>query len=267
MVYKENVISDLNAVRSKAPLVHNITNYVVMNNSANALLAAGASPVMAHALDEVEDMVNISSALVINIGTLSKNWIDAMLKAGKAANKKNIPVVLDPVGAGATTYRTKTSLQIIKECRPGVIRGNASEIMALVNASGNTKGVDSSDSSESALDAAHFLVKESGAVIVISGPVDYIVNHQSVIKVRNGSPLMGNVTGMGCTATALVGAFIAVNSNFLLASAHAMTVMGIAGELAAERSKGPGTMQMHFLDALYTLSDKEIISHFKAEKQ
>lgn len=266
MISKESIIHDLHAVRSQTPLVHNITNYVVMNTTANALLAVGASPVMAHSVDEVEDMVKIASSLVINIGTLSKNWVDAMIKAGKAAQERDIPVVLDPVGAGATPYRTKTSLQIIKKCRPGVIRGNASEIMALVNEKAKTKGVDSTASSESALDAAKILTRDTGAVIVISGPVDYIIDKQSMIEVRNGASLMGNVTGMGCTATALVGAFIAVNKNLLLASAHAMSVMGIAGELAAKKAEGPGTMQMHFLDALYKLSGKEISTLFNERK-
>jgi hydroxyethylthiazole kinase len=236
-----------------------------MNTSANALLAVGASPVMAHAIDEVEDMVKIASSLVINIGTLSKSWIDAMIKAGKAGKERNIPVIFDPVGAGATSYRTSTSLQIINECRPRVIRGNASEIMALVNKEGNTKGVDSIASSESALHAARLLVKDTGAVVVISGPVDYIIGDQSVIEVRNGSPMMGKVTGLGCSATALIGAFTAVNENLFMASAHAMTVMGIAGELAAEKSNGPGTMQMHFLDELCMLSDKKIMSHFNVK--
>jgi hydroxyethylthiazole kinase len=264
MISKESVINDLNALRSLSPLVHNITNYVVMNTTANALLAVGASPVMAHAVDEVEDMVQIASSLVINIGTLSKSWVDAMTKAANAARVRDIPVVFDPVGAGATSYRTRTSLQIIKECRPGVIRGNASEIMALVQEKGNTKGVESIASPASALSAAEKLTKDTGAVIVISGPIDYIIDAQSVIEVRNGSPMMSKVTGLGCSATALIGAFMAVNRNFLLSSAHAMIVMGIAGEIAAEKSSGPGTMQMHFLDELYKLSGKEIDSYYNA---
>lgn len=262
MVSKESVINDLDQVRSKSPLVHNITNYVVMNTTANALLALGASPVMAHSIDEVEDMVKIASSLVINIGTLSKHWVDAMIKAGKKAREMGIPVILDPVGAGATPYRTKASLRIIKECRPGVIRGNASEIMALVQEKGDTKGVDSIASSEDARNAAEMLAKDTGAVVVISGPVDYIIDRESIIEVRNGSPMMGRVTGLGCSATALVGAFMAVNKNFLLASAHAMTVMGIAGELAAKKSSGPGTMQMHFLDELHQISEEEINSYY-----
>ncbi len=265
MISKESLIRDLNAVRSQSPLVHNITNYVVMNTTANALLAVGASPVMAHAVDEVIDMVKIATSLVINIGTLSKNWVDAMIKAGKAAQEKDIPVVFDPVGAGATAYRTETSLLMIRECHPAVIRGNASEITSLLKEKGNTKGVDSSASSESAVNHAKLLAENTGAVVVVSGPVDYIIDRQSHIEVRNGSPLMGKVTGLGCTATALVGAFAAVNKNYLHAAAHAMTVMGITGELAAKKSAGPGTMQMHFLDTLYMLSQNEIVSHFNAE--
>jgi hydroxyethylthiazole kinase len=238
---------------------------VVMNNTANALLAIGASPVMAHAVDEVEDMVDIASSLVINIGTLSKPWVDAMIRAGQEARRRQIPVVLDPVGAGATAYRTETSLLILKECSPAVIRGNASEIMALTGKKSNTKGVDSMDSSGSAVRIAKDIAQDTGAVIVVSGPVDYILDDKSVIQVRNGSPMMGKVTGLGCTATALVGAFVAVNRNYLQAAAHAMAVMGIAGELAAKISAGPGTMQMHFLDGLYRLSEKEISGHLNTE--
>ncbi len=265
MISIKSLIDDLNTIRIKSPLVHNITNYVVMNSSANALLAIGASPVMAHAVEEVEDMVNIASSLVINIGTLSKKWVDAMIKAGKTAAEKNIPVVFDPVGAGATPYRTETALKIIKECSPAVIRGNASEIMALIGNESNTKGVDSISSPEAALNAATSLAQETGAVIVISGPIDYVIDNLFVIKVKNGSPMMGKVTGMGCSATALIGAFVAVNNNIHAASAHAMTVMGIAGEIAADKSTGPGSMQTNFLDALYTLSDKEIISRYNVE--
>lgn len=264
MIDKHQLITDLNQVRKKSPLVHNITNYVVMNNTANALLAIGASPVMAHSADEVEEMIAIASSLVINIGTLSDQWIKAMVLAGKAANKKGIPVIFDPVGAGATTYRTKTCLLIIKECKPSVIRGNASEIMALVNSQGQTKGVDSTASSDSAIDSAMILAKNTGSVVVISGPTDYITDGNQIAEVRNGSEMMAKVTGLGCTATAITGAFTAVNNNFFEAATHAMAIMGIAGELATARSEGPGTMQLHFLDELYKISEKEISEHLKA---
>ncbi len=264
MIDKNQLIIDLNLVRKKSPLVHNITNYVVMNITANALLAIGASPVMAHSLNEVEEMVANASSLVINIGTLSDDWVKAMLIAGKTANKKRIPVILDPVGAGATTYRTKTCQSIIKECKLSVIRGNASEIMALVNSRSQIKGVDSVASSDSAVGAAKSLAKETGAVVVVSGPADYITDGDRIAEVKNGSVMMTRVTGLGCTATAIIGAFAAVNSNLFEAATHAMAIMGIAGELAAAKSEGTGTMQLNFLDELYKISDKEILEHLKA---
>lgn len=261
MIDKKQLTADLDLVRAKSPLVHNITNYVVMNNTANALLAIGASPVMAHAVNEVEEMVAIASSLVINIGTLSDQWIKAMLLAGNAAHKKGIPVIFDPVGAGATAYRTKTCLQIIDECKPSIIRGNASEIMALVNSQSQTKGVDSIATSDSAVDAATLLATKTAAVVVISGPVDYITDGNRIAEVKNGSVMMTKVTGLGCTATAITGAFAAINSNYFVAATHAMAIMGIAGQLAAAKSEGPGTMQMHFLDELYKMSGKEIEKH------
>ena len=258
MITVETLCNDLKVLRETSPLVHNITNYVVMNTTANALLALGASPVMAHAMDEVEDMVAIAGALVLNIGTLSGAWVDAMLRAGKAAQKKGIPIVLDPVGAGATAYRTETCLRLIDACKPTIIRGNASEIMALVQQGVQTKGVDSTAASSSAVESARQLACESGAVVTISGAVDYSTDGEQLIEGRNGSDLMPKVTGMGCTATAVVGAFAAINSSPLMAAAHGMAVMGIAGECAARKSQGPGSLQMHFIDELYALSDADI---------
>jgi hydroxyethylthiazole kinase len=265
MVSKENLVGDLNKIREKSPLVHNITNYVVMNNTANALLAIGASPVMAHAEEEVKDMVAISSALVINMGTLSKNWVEAMLLAGVAARNKGIPVVFDPVGVGATPYRNRVAAQIVEECQPSIIRGNASEIMSLAKEDVATKGVDSTASSNSALDAAKRLARQTGAVVVISGAKDFITDGQAVHIVHNGSPLMPKVTGMGCTASAIVGAFAAVNSNYLEAATNAMAVMSVSGELAASKSEGPGTMQLHFLDELYKLSGEMLFKQVDFE--
>lgn len=254
MIYIDKLGRDLNLVREKSPLVHNITNLVVMNNTANALLSIGASPVMAHALEEVEDMVAIASALVINMGTLSEKWVEAMLLAGKAAYKLNIPVVFDPVGVGATPYRNKTAEHIINQCKPTVIRGNASEIMALANEKVSTKGVDSTTESNVALEAAKRLAIQTGSVVVISGIEDYITDGQSVNTVKNGSLLMPKVTGMGCTASAMVGAFAGINPDAMEAATHAMAVMGVTGELAAAISEGPGSLQMNFLDQLYNLT-------------
>lgn len=254
MISAETINEDLKAIRLKSPLVHNITNYVVMNNTANALLATGASPVMAHALEEVKEMTAIASSLVINMGTLSPLWVEAMISAGREAVSRGKPVVVDPVGAGATPYRTSTAKSIIKECRPSVIRGNASEILALAGDTITTKGVDSTTSSTGAVQAAIELARESNCIVSLSGETDYITDGTSIIAIKNGSPLMPKVTGMGCTASAITGAFVAVNNNYLYAAAHAMAVMGIAGEIAATRSAGPGSLQLNFIDVLYNIS-------------
>jgi len=261
----EQVVKALNKVRKNSPLVHNITNYVVMNNTANALLAIGASPVMAHAINEVEDMVGIASSLVINMGTLSEKWVDAMLLAGKKASEKGTPIIFDPVGVGATPYRTQVAKQIIETCKPNIIRGNASEIMALTNSNVTTKGVDSTESSNAAVDAAKLLAESKNAIVVISGETDFITNGKEVISIGNGDPLMTKVTGMGCTATAIIGAFAGVEEDIFFAATSAMAIMGIAGEFAAQKSAGPGTMQINFLDTLYTLNENEILNTFRHE--
>jgi hydroxyethylthiazole kinase len=264
MITVETITKDLAAIRKQAPLIHNITNYVAMNNTANALLAIGASPVMAHAVEEVKDMVSLASALVINMGTLSPQWVAGMLVAGETAHINGIPVVFDPVGVGATPYRNKTAIRILEQCKPNIIRGNASEIMALAKENTLTKGVDSTYSSEVAIEAAGKLSNQTEAVIAISGEEDFIVHRDTVLSVKNGSPLMSKVTGMGCTATAIVAAFAAVNPDFLYAAANAMVVMGVAGELAAQKAAGPGTLQLHFIDTLYSLSDNDIENKYKA---
>jgi hydroxyethylthiazole kinase len=257
---------DVQRIRTEAPLVHNITNYVVMNSTANALLSIGASPVMAHALEEVEEMAGLARALVLNIGTLSPSWIDAMAKAGRRAIERGIPIVFDPVGAGATRFRTDSARRLLREVPPTVIRGNASEIRALVHAERATKGVDSTHSSEEALDAARSLSGSCHCVVTVSGPTDLIVSGDSVVRVFNGHPMMPRVTGLGCTATALTGAFAAVNASPWRAAAHAMAVMGIAGEIAAEHSAGPGSFQVNFLDALFNLDEPGIARRLKMEE-
>ena len=252
------VWNDLKHLREQGPLVHNITNYVVMNTTANALLAIGAYPVMAHAIDEVEDMVKIASSLVINIGTLSPAWIDAMILAVRAAKRKGIPIVLDPVGAGATPMRTETCMRIMKAANPTVIRGNASEIMALEHADVQTKGVDSTLSSDSAVDAANALAKKYHCVVSISGKVDYLCDGEKSIRLEGGSDMMPKVTGLGCTASALTGAFIAVSEDKLHAAASAMAIMGIAAEMAEQKAKGPGTLQLYMLDAFYNMNEDDV---------
>jgi hydroxyethylthiazole kinase len=243
----------LERLRESAPLVHNITNYVVMNNTANALLAVGASPAMVHAVEEVEDFVAISRALVINIGTLSPRWVEAMRLAAARARAKDIPWVLDPVGAGATGYRTQVGAELAR-LGPTVIRGNASEIMVLagsINRAG--KGVDSAHSTDDAIGPARALARETNALVAMTGVVDYVTDGVRVVAIRNGHPLMARVTGLGCTASALVGAFIGANDSALAATVSALATLGVAGELAAEQAEGPGSLQMHLLDALYRL--------------
>ncbi len=260
-----DVWESVQSIRKASPVVHNITNYVVMNSTANALLAIGASPVMAHAVEEMEEMVNIASALVVNIGTLSRDWIKAMFKAAERANARGIPVILDPVGAGATGFRTETAREFIRTFRPCLIRGNASEIMSVFENTGKTKGVDSTEASHDAVSAGRGINETYGSVVCISGETDYIIGTGRIIKVRNGHPMMTRVTGLGCTATALCGAFAAVNEDRTQAAAHAMAVMGIAGEMAAERASGPGTLQVGLYDALYNLSIDGISQRLKIE--
>jgi hydroxyethylthiazole kinase len=258
--------SDLQQIRAQNPLVHNITNYVVMNSTANALLAVGASPVMAHALEEVEEMVGFASALVLNIGTLSPPWVESMVRAAKAARRRQIPIVLDPVGSGATALRTSTVRRLLEEAPPTILRGNASEIRSLVVNEHSTKGVDSAHGVDAALDAAQTLSRRHGCVVTVSGATDLIVGEGRVVKIHNGHPMMTKVTGLGCTASALTGAFAAVNPSPLLAAANAMAVLGIAGELAAERSRGPGTLQLHIIDELYCLREEDVLARLRREQ-
>ena len=246
--------SVIKRIGGRTPLVHNITNYVVMNNTANALLAIGASPVMAHAVEEIDDIVSISSSLVINMGTLSEKWIESMLIAVKRAKELNKPIVFDPVGVGASKYRTETAKKIIESAIPDVIRGNASEIMALAEIANTTKGVDSTAQSEDAVTAAQKLSKKLNNTIVISGEVDFVITQEVISEITGGSSLMSAVTGMGCTATSIIGACIGVESDYHLASCAAMDAMGQAGSKAEKLSNGPGSFQMNFLDCLQSLN-------------
>lgn len=259
------LFDDIQRIRADAPLVHNITNYVVMNTTANALLALGASPVMAHAVDEVEEMVGLASALVLNIGTLSPAWIEAMLRAGRAARKRGIPVVFDPVGSGATRLRTETAQHILDEVGPTIVRGNASEIASLVAVGVATKGVDSTRSSDDTVDAARAVSARWRCAVSVSGATDVIVHETKVARVRNGHPMMTRVTGMGCAASAVTGAFAAVNPSPYWAAVHAMGTMGVAGEMAAEGAEGPGTLQLRFLDVLHRLSAADVTARLQVD--
>lgn len=257
---------NLATLRVKTPLVHNITNLVVMNYTANALLAMGASPVMAHALEEVEEMVALSGALVLNIGTLTAEWVESMLKAGRRALQLGIPVILDPVGSGATSLRTQAAGRIIAESRPAVVRGNASEILSLRQAGSGARGVDSRHGVDQAAAAARSLAAELQSVIAITGPVDLVTDGRRSVRVANGHPLMGRVTGTGCTATAAIAAFLAVDPDPLRAAATALAYFGLAGETAAGNASAPGSFMIAMLDALYTITPAQLQAECKIEE-
>ncbi|MFP3870846.1 MAG: hydroxyethylthiazole kinase [Syntrophobacteria bacterium] len=253
-------------VRNERPLVHSITNYVVMNFTANTLLAMGASPVMAHAIDEVEEMVSRARALVINIGTLSKGWIESMVKAGKRANKEGVPVVLDPVGSGATSFRTKTFRRLTQEVKLAVIRANASEILSLASDAVRTKGVDADHDSKQAVNTAREAARETGSVVAISGAVDVITDGEKVVHCSNGHPLLGWVTGTGCAATATIAAFSGVTAEPLVATSAGLAFFGLAGELAAFRARSPGSFSVALMDALYEITPEEFQSRARLEE-
>jgi len=248
----------LEAVRERTPLIHNITNFVAMNFIANALLSAGASPVMAHSAEEVEEMADLADALALNIGTLTGEWIAAMIQAGRAAAQRNKPVVLDPVGAGATTFRTASARKILQKVPVRIIRGNPSEVLSLRGGDSRTKGVDAIHSVEEAAEAARILARELDLTLAVTGPVDLVTDGDRLIRIRNGHPLMARVTGAGCTATALIAAFAAVNPDPVSAAASALAFFDVAGEKASQTATAPGSFMIALLDALHTLTPDEL---------
>lgn len=265
MITPEALWRDVEAVRTRGPLVHSITNLVVMNVTANALLALGASPIMAHAPEEFGDLLGIVSSLVLNIGTLDAPWIGCMKTAAAEAARRKLPLVIDPVGAGASRLRTETALELIRLGRPAILRANASELMALAGAAGATgatKGVDSAHRPDEARDAARALACTFGCTVVASGATDLVTDGARDWHLDGGSPLMPRITGMGCTATALVAAFAAVCPPQEAAVAG-MAVMKVAAEMAAEKAAGPGTQQLYFLDALHALSEADFAARLK----
>lgn len=263
MSTSDSFIRDCALVREKSPLVHCITNYVAMSINANALLAVGASPLMSFCPEEMEEIVGISSALVVNIGCLDRQEIEAMRIAAATAHRLGKPWVLDPVGAGASRIRTQTALDLIRDFHPTVIRGNASEILCLAGERITSRGVDSSSLSSDAVEGAKALALNGGDVVSVSGPVDYITDGTNVLTIANGHPLMSRITAMGCTASAITGAFIAAGGETLQAARNAMALMGIAGERAAARAAGTGSMEMHFIDELSTFDPSDYASSIR----
>jgi hydroxyethylthiazole kinase len=241
----------LRTLRERRPLVHQITNYVVMNETANATLAIGALPVMAHAREEVKEMVGLAGALVLNIGTLSPHWVEAMLLAGRAANAGGVPVVLDPVGAGATRYRTETARKILSEVDVAVLRGNQGEVATLVGVAAEVRGVESIGAGSEPADLARSAAETLGVVASVTGAVDHVSDGRSVLSVANGHELLSAVTGTGCMASALTGCFLAVKREAPLeAAAEALAAFGVAAEDAAREARGPGSFHVGLYDAL-----------------
>lgn len=248
----------LEALRSRAPLVHNMTNLVAMDMVANLLLAAGASPAVAQAseqIEEVDEFVALCDALTINIGSLSSTAAEAMANAAREAVAQGKPWVLDPVCAGATTLRADTARRLAR-LRPSVIRGNGAEILAL-GSGGRAQGfgLDMQIDAAEALDAAADLARKSGAVIAVTGTVDYVTDGRRIVAVANGDPLMSRVTGLGCALTSLIGACCAVEQDAVTATVDALAILGVAAELAAEQAAGPGSFRLGLLDALYSLDE------------
>jgi hydroxyethylthiazole kinase len=265
---KTRTLEALAEIRRNAPLIHNITNFVVMNSSANILLALGASPVMAHCKKEVREMTSLASALVLNIGTLQEDWLESMHAAAETANARGIPVILDPVGAGATRFRTEAVKTLLSQHTITVLRGNCSEIFSLSSADIQTRGVDSSLSfTDEMVDAAKQMALDHHCILAISGKEDCITDGSEVFRVNNGQPLMTRVTGIGCGLSAVVAAFCAVEKEDMArVTAAAFGYYGLCADLAIQISDKPGSFYTAFLDCLYTTGAEEIQMHLNVHK-
>jgi len=248
----------LTRIHDKHPLIHHITNFVVMNDTANVTLALGALPVMAHAKEEVAEMVSAAGALVLNPGTLTPEWVDAMLIASKRANELGVPIVYDPVGVGATKLRSETGARFLRDLRLAVVRGNSGEVGALAGAGGIVKGVESVEGVRDPIQVAKDLARKHNTIVAITGKRDIISNGTRVLGVDNGHAMLKTITGTGCMATTMAAIFCAVESDYLIASAAALACYGLAAQRAARRAKGPGTFRAALLDALYQLTPAQV---------
>jgi hydroxyethylthiazole kinase len=256
----------LTRIHDKHPLIHHITNFVVMNDTANATLALGALPVMAHAKEEVAEMVGAAGALVLNPGTLTPEWVEAMLIAGKRANELGVPIVYDPVGVGATKLRNETGARFLNELRLAVVRGNSGEMGALAGAGGIVKGVESVEGVRDPVQVAKDLAWKHNTVVAITGKRDIISDGKRVLGVDNGHVMLKTITGTGCMATTTIAIFCAVEKDFLVATAAALACYGLAAQRAARRAKGPGAFRAALLDALYQLTPAQVKTGVKIVK-
>ena len=269
----QKVVELLNRLKNKKPLIHNITNYVTVNDCANILLAIGASPIMADDLKEAADITSIASALVINIGTLNERTIESMIASGKKANELNIPVVLDPVGAGASLFRNETTKRILEEIKISVLRGNMSEIKFIAGLESETKGVDASESdlksdSDEGIRVAKSLAKRFNCTVAITGVCDIVSDGEKSVTIENGTKMLSNVTGTGCMTTALVGGYLGAcetKEDLFIAAISGIVSMGICGEIAEERSGsiGLGSFHMAIIDAVSNLDEEDLLKRSK----
>jgi hydroxyethylthiazole kinase len=253
----------LERLRRLKPLVHHITNFVVMNDTANATLHIGALPVMAHAPEEVADMVQLAGALVLNLGTLSEPWLHAMRLAARAANERSIPIVLDPVGAGATAFRTRQNLAFLNDFRIHVVRGNLGEVATLCGVAAEVRGVEAMGAAAAASEVAQRAAERFGLTVAISGATDYVADGQRLVAVDNGHIWLTTLTGTGCAVSALVGACAAATDDPVVAAVAGLAGMGIAAERAATRAQGPGSFKVALQDALYHLQPEAFVKQAK----
>jgi len=249
-----NYIDDLEKIRKRKPLIHHITNFVVMNDSANITLAIGASPIMAHAEEELEDLIALANALYINIGTLDNYWIQSMFKAGKLAEKYNVPVLIDPVGAGASKLRTETVNNLLKSFKVDILKGNGGEMLSLAGIKGGIKGVDSIK--EATMDVAFALSDMFNITAIITGKRDFVSNGKIGASVDNGTEMFQFITGSGCMLGSVVSSFLSVNNDSFIASIEGLVTFDIAGELASRKSKGPGSFKKSLFDEIYNFSNE-----------
>lgn len=244
--------------RAQHPLVHHITNYVTVNDCANITICAGGAPVMADAREEAGEMAGFAGALVLNIGTLNPGIIESMILAGKVANERKIPVILDPVGAGATRLRTESTRRLLDELRVSIIKGNAGEIGVLAGAEAKVRGVDSAGISGDPVTITRTFAREMGSTVVMSGATDIISDGKQVLLVENGHPLMGGISGTGCMASSVTGVIAAAENNRVAAAATALAAFGIAGERAAAAGRGPGSFKPALFDAMAALGPQDL---------
>ena len=262
----KSICGGLNDIRAKRPLVHSITNFVVMNETANAVLCIGALPIMAHAIEEVEEMASMAGALVLNIGTLTPEWINAMELAGKAANKAGVPVILDPVGAGATKLRTDSSRRLMDNVDVSIVRANAAEAASLAGIKAEIRGVESISASSMNEEIAHLFVEKYGCTVAITAPVDIVCNKDFTARIHNGHVMMSKVVGTGCMSNVIIASYAAVQPDTFKAAVGGLAAFGIAGEIAASAApEKPGTFHVELYNALYSLNEADISIRAKVE--